>query len=255
MTTLDLNADLGEGFGRWKMGDDEGLLSVVSSANVACGFHAGDPTIMRSVCQRAAAENVAIGAHIGFRDLIGFGRRELPTPADELRAEALYQLGALHACAVSAGTAVRYVKPHGALYHAAAKRADIAEAIVSAMKAFDPNLVLLGPLNSESETAASNEGIRFSSEGFADRAYDDEGKLLPRSEPGSVHTDITVMAEQAKRLAVEGTVVSRSGREIALQVDSICLHGDGPGALDAAKTIKRVLLDAGVTLTSFATAP
>lgn len=251
MTSIDFNADIGEGFGRWRMGDDDGLLEIISSANVACGFHAGDPMIMRDVCQRAADNGVVIGAHIGFRDLIGFGRRELPIAAEDLRAESLYQIGALDGFARRAGTRVSYVKPHGALYHAAAKNEDLAAAIVDSIVDHGSSLVLLGAAGSYLEKSAAVAGITFASEGFADRAYSDAGTLVPRSEPGAVHSDVQVMIDQVRGLVFDRTVTSVSGTKIPLQVDSVCLHGDTPGALDTGRRIRESLLAEGVTLKPF----
>lgn len=251
MISIDFNADIGEGFGRWRMGDDEGLLEIISSANVACGFHAGDPAIMRDVCQRAADNGVVIGAHIGFRDLIGFGRRELPIAAEDLRAESLYQIGALDGFARRAGTRVSYVKPHGALYHAAANREELAAAIVDAIVDHGSPLVLLGPAGSYLEKRAAAAGIAFASEGFADRAYSDAGTLVPRSQPGAVHTDVQVMIDQVRGLVFDRAVTSVSGNKVALEVDSICLHGDTPGALNTGRQIRESLLAEGVTLSPF----
>ena len=252
MGTMDLNADIGEGYGRWRMTDDEGLLGVITSANVACGFHAGDPSIMRAVCQRAADNDVVIGAHIGYRDLLGFGRRELPTPPEELHVEALYQIGALDAFARRAGSRVKYVKPHGALYHAAARRQEVAESVVAAVRVFDPELVLLGASGSHMESEATHAGIRFASEGFADRAYDRSGRLVPRSEPGAVHDDVQTMVDQVTDLVLNRSVTSVTGEQVPVEVDSICVHGDTPGAVAAAEAARASLLQAGVNLRAFA---
>lgn len=251
MTTIDLNADIGEGYGPWRMTDDDGLLEVVTSANVACGFHAGDPSIMRAVCRRAADNGVAIGAHVGYRDLLGFGRRELPTPPEELHAEAIYQIGALAGFALAAGSRVSYVKPHGALYHATARRPEIAAAFADAVAAFDDDLTLLGAAGSLHESEAARAGLRFAAEGFADRAYDDSGSLVPRSEPGAVHHDVDQMVDQVRGLALHQQVSTGSGARIPMRVDSICVHGDTPGAVAAAAAARAALIEAGVRLRAF----
>ena len=251
MISMDFNADIGEGFGRWRMGDDNGLLEIVSSANVACGFHAGDPMIMRDVCQRAADNGVTIGAHVGFRDLVGFGRRELPIAGEDLRAESLYQIGALDGFARRAGTRVKYVKPHGALYHAASNREELAAAIVDAMVDHGSPLVLLGAAGSYLEKRAVAAGVPFASEGFADRAYSEAGTLVPRSEAGAVHTDVQVMIDQVRSLVFDRSVTSVKGNQIPLEVDSICLHGDTPGALNTGRKIRESLLAEGVILSPF----
>lgn len=255
MVAIDLNADLGEGYGQWSMGDDEGLLRTVSSANVACGFHAGDPRIMARVCQLAADNGVTIGAHIGFQDLYGFGRRPLPTSPEDLHVEALYQIGALTAFAERAGTRVRYVKPHGALYHAASGSRDIAEAVVTAMRTIDTTLTLLGLKGSHAEAAALQANIRFASEGFADRAYNNNGTLLARSEPGAVLHDIEQIVSQVQDISLRQQVTTTTGARIDVQADSICLHGDNPGARHTAQRIATELTYSGVEILPFATAP
>jgi len=251
VTTIDLNADIGEGYGRWTLTDDDGLLEIITSANVACGFHAGDPTIMRAVCQKAADNGVAIGAHVGYRDVLGFGRRELPTPAEELHVETLYQLGALEAFARRAGSRVSYLKPHGSLYHAASARPEVAEAIVTAMVAFDPTLVLLGAAGTHMETEAARAGIGFASEGFADRAYTDAGTLVPRSQPGAVHHALDGMLAQVADLVLHREVTSITGARVAVEVASICFHGDTPGAVTTAAAARAALVEAGVEIRPF----
>lgn len=252
MIIIDLNADLGEGFGRWRMGDDNGLLDVITSANVACGFHAGDPSIMRDVTQRAVDNGVAIGAHIGYRDLIGFGRRDLDISADDLLAESVYQIGALDAFAHRAGTRVRYVKPHGALYHAAARHRDLADAIVAAITEHGEELVLLGPPGSQLAESAMAAGVAFAAEGFADRRYDDDGNLVSRSRPSAVHSNVDDMINQARDIALNHAVTSTSGTSVGVEVRSICVHGDTAGSVQAARSIRAALESSGVDLRSFA---
>ena len=212
MTTVsvDLNADLGEGFGVWRLGDDDALLEAVTSANVACGFHAGDPATMRRVCTRAAARGVAVGAQFSYRDLAGFGRRFIDVDPGELADEVLYQVGALDACARAAGTAVAYVKPHGALYNAAVRHVGHAQAIVDAVLAFDRRLPVLGLPGSELLRSAEAAGMRPVAEGFADRGYAPDGTLLPRGTPGAVIEDPAEVAERAVRdgLAAAGVTVT-----------------------------------------------
>jgi UPF0271 protein len=235
---IDLNADLGEGFGRWSLTDDAALLDVVTSANVACGFHAGDPVTMRRVAAAAATRGVAVGAHVGYRDLAGFGRRELAVAPDELAAEVLYQLGALEASCRAARTRVRYVKPHGALYNTAARDAGTARAIVDGVRAFGPLPVLSLP-GSELARAAEAAGLPAIAEGFADRAYAPDGTLVPRSQPGAVLED---------REAIARHVVELAGGAVR----SICVPGDSPGAVDAARGARAALEAAGLRLEAFA---
>jgi len=249
---MDLNADLGEGFGVWRLGDDDGLLEVVTSANVACGFHGGDPLTMRRVCEGAAARSVAVGAQVGYRDLAGFGRRRIDIGVDELAADVLYQLGALDACARAAGTTVRYVKPHGALYNTAVDDAAQAAAVASAVAAFDKSLPLLGLPDSELAVAAQVAGLMFVAEAFADRAYLPTGRLVPRSEPGAVIDDPYDVVARAAGIALHHRVTAADGSTIAVDARSLCVHGDTPGAVYLAQEIRRTLTDAGITLASFA---
>jgi 5-oxoprolinase (ATP-hydrolysing) subunit A len=243
---IDLNADLGEGFGAWRLGDDDALLELVTSANVACGFHAGDPATMRRVCDRAAERGVAIGAQVGYRDLAGFGRRRIDIAPDELAAEVIYQLGALEAFARAAGSRVRYVKPHGALYNTAADDPVQAGAIAAAVAAVDPALPLLGLPGSELERAARAAGLPYVAEGFADRAYLATGRLVPRGQPGAVHADRMATVAQAVQLARFGTVTAVDGTRIEVPVESVCVHGDTPGAVHLVREIRRTLADAGI---------
>ena len=249
---VDLNSDLGEGFGVWSMADDDALLDIVTSANIACGFHAGDPSIMRRTCDRAVERGVRIGAHIGHRDLIGFGRRTIEIEPAQLRDESIYQIGALNAFAHAAGDRVRYVKPHGALYHSAGADAELADAVVSAMRAVDPGLVLLGPPNSELTTAAERGDVRFVAEGFADRAYTPAATLAPRSTTGAVLAPEAALA-QALSIAEHGRApVVGGGSEVSVDAGSICVHGDSPGALDMAWAVRRALSEAGLDVAAFA---
>jgi UPF0271 protein len=248
---LDLNADLGEGFGHWTAGDDEGLLAVVSSANVACGFHAGDPLIMRRVCQQAVARGVAIGAQVSYRDLAGFGRRRIEMDPAELTADVLYQLGALDGFARVAGDRVCYLKPHGALYHAAATDPEVAGALVAALHAWPHRLPVLTLPDSQLYRQASTAGLPCRVEAFADRAYLPDGSLQPRLEPGSVITDPAIVTERVRRLAESGTMLAVDGTELKLTPDSLCVHGDTPGALELAHAVRAALEQAGVEVARF----
>ncbi|WP_410871548.1 LamB/YcsF family protein [Nocardia sp. A7] len=246
---LDLNSDLGEGFGPWRMGDDAAMLDIVTSANIACGFHAGDPTIMRRTCELAVAKGVRIGAHVGYRDLVGFGRRDIAISPADLRDEVLYQIGALQAFARAAGDRVRYVKPHGALYHAAARDRLLAEALVAAVAEAESGLALLGPAGTELERAAQR--VRFVGEGFADRAYTATGSLAPRGVAGAVLSADDAVA-QASALALSGTARTVDGPgTVAVSVASVCVHGDSPAAVEMARRIRGALDDAGIPVEPF----
>lgn len=249
---IDLNADLGEGFGVWRLADDDALLELVTSANVACGFHAGDPAIMRQVCDEAARRGVAVGAQVSYRDFVGFGRRRIEVAHDELVADVLYQLGALDGIARAAGTRVRYVKPHGALYNTAADDHAQADAIATAVAAFDASLPLLALPGSALEEAATAHGLRFVAEAFADRAYLPDGRLVPRSSPGAVVTDRDEVVARTLGLVVDGTAIAVDGSRIALRPASVCLHGDTPGAVRLAAAVRDALRAAGVALRPFA---
>ena len=248
----DLNADLGEGFGAWRLGDDEALLEVVTSANVACGFHAGDPTTMTRVCAAAAAAGVAVGAQVGYRDLAGFGRRRMDIAPEDLLADVLYQIGALEACARAVGTAVRYVKPHGALYNTAADDPTQAGAVVAAVVAYDAALPLLGLPGSELEAAATAAGLPFVAEAFADRAYTPAGRLVPRSEPHALHDTEQAVVAQAVSIVRDRTVRTAGGDVVSVRAASLCLHGDTPGAVGLARAVRAALTGLGVTLAPFA---
>ena len=240
---VDLNADLGEGFGRWTLTDDAALLDVVSSANVACGFHAGDAATMLRVATLAAERGVSIGAHVGYRDLAGFGRRAMAVPPEELAADVLYQLGALEACCRASGTRVRYVKPHGALYNTAARDEATAAAIVDGVRSFSTPLPILSLPGSALERATTAAGLPAVAEGFADRAYRPDGTLVPRSEPGAVLADVEEIAARVVDLA-RGTVAG--------EIRSVCVHGDSPSAVAAARGARKALAGAGVTVEAFA---
>ncbi|WP_024804797.1 LamB/YcsF family protein [Nocardia sp. BMG51109] len=246
---IDLNSDLGEAFGAWSMGDDAALLEIVTSANIACGFHAGDPVVMRRTCELAVARGVRIGAHISYRDLAGFGRRAMSVPPRELLDECLYQIGALDAFARAAGERVRYVKPHGALYHAAAADPAVAEAVAAATARYG-GLDLLGLPGTELSHAAAAAGIAFHAEGFADRAYAPAGTLVSREAPGSVLDEESALA-QAVSIAVDGATRDVDGAPVAVPARSLCVHGDSPGAVAMARAIRDTLADKGIEVTAF----
>lgn len=250
MAVIDINADLGEGFGIWELGDDLALLDVITSANVACGFHAGDPLIMRRVCAAAVERGVTIGAQVSYRDLAGFGRREMDVPPPELTAEVLYQLAALDGIARAEGGRVAYVKPHGALYNRIARDPVQARAVADAVRAYDPSLPLL--TLAESVVRDVVEGLTVVAECFADRAYTPSGRLVSRREPGAVVHDRDTVVRRAVQMAVEGTVISVDGNAVALDARSMCVHGDTPGAVELARSVRSALSEAGVTLEPFA---
>lgn len=242
---MDLNADLGEGFGRWSLGDDDGLLALVTSANVACGFHAGDAGIMRRVCAGAAEHGVAVGAQVGYQDLAGFGRRKIAYELPQLRDEIIYQVGALVAVARTEGVAVRYLKPHGALYHAVEHVPAIVEAAV------ETGLPVLCAPESVLATGAGDANVRVVFEGFADRAYRPDGTLLPRDNPGAVIGDTEEVVARALLMAVDQRVIAVDGTVVPHNVDSICVHGDTPGAVNLARSVRAALAAAGVPLENF----
>ena len=254
-SSIDLNADVGEGFGRWSLGDDEALLEVITSANVACGFHAGDPTIMRRVCARAAERGVAVGAQVSYRDLAGFGRNPISVPRAVLTNDIVYQIGGLDACARAEDTSVRYVKAHGALNNVSVVDADQARAIVDAVLAVDALLPLLVQPNSEVERLARQAGLRVVIEAFPDRAYTAEGRLRSRREPGAVLHDVELITQRAIQLACEGTAPLDDDVDgsnvLRLTPRSLCLHGDNPSAVAAARSVADALRERGRTLRSF----
>ncbi|RIQ14350.1 LamB/YcsF family protein [Jiangella rhizosphaerae] len=249
---MDLNCDLGEGFGAWSMGDDAGLLAVVSSANVACGFHGGDPTIMRTICEMAAARGIAVGAHVGYRDLAGFGRREIAMPATQLTDDVLYQLAALDGIARVAGTRVRYVKPHGALYNTIVRDAEQAAAVVDAVRAYDPSLAILGLPGSEVLRIADVHGLPTVVEAFGDRAYHADGRLVSRRRPGALVTDPDEVAARCLQLVTTGQLTSIEGDPVAVRARSFCVHGDTPGAVELLRRTREVLTENGVPIAAFA---
>jgi len=251
VVAIDLNSDLGESFGVWRLGDDEAMLEVVTSANVACGFHAGDPSTLRAVCTAAAANGVSIGAQVAYPDLVGFGRRAIDMDPFELRDAVLYQLGALDAFAQVAGAEVAYVKPHGALYHATVGDAFQAEAVVTAAAEYDPSLAVLGAPGSELLRAADDAGLEAVPEAFADRAYLRDGRLVSRREPDALLIDPSEVAARAVRLATEREVMSVDGTVIPLVARSLCVHGDTPGAVELARAVRDALEAAGVELHPF----
>ncbi|MEV8044375.1 LamB/YcsF family protein [Streptomyces griseoluteus] len=248
---VDLNADLGEGFGRWQLTDDEGLLSVVTSANVACGFHAGDAATMRRVCELAAARGVTIGAQVSYRDLAGFGRRAMDVPSAELAAEVAYQIGALEVFARAAGARVAYVKPHGALYNRVVRDEEQARAVVDGVLLAGAPLPVLGLPGSRLLEAAEKAGLRAVPEAFADRAYTDEGTLVPRDREGAVVSDPDAVVARSLDLARSGEVTALSGARVRVRARSLCLHGDTPGAVGLARRVRTRLASAGVPVEAF----
>ncbi|MEV0558709.1 MULTISPECIES: LamB/YcsF family protein [unclassified Streptomyces] len=251
MSTIDLNADLGEGFGHWRLTDDEQLLSVVTSANVACGFHAGDAATMRRVCDLAAERGVRIGAQVSYRDLAGFGRRAMDVPPYELASEVAYQIGALEVFTRAAGARVAYVKPHGALYNRVVHDEEQAGAVVEGVMLADATLPVLGLPGSRLLDAAGKAGLPVVTEAFADRAYTEEGTLVPRGRDGAVITDPNTVVERSVTLARSGVVTSHSGRDIPVRARSLCLHGDTPGAVDLARLVRARLEESGIRVEAF----
>lgn len=252
MPRIDLNSDLGEGFGRWTLGDDVEMLSIVTSANVACGFHAGDPRAIMETVRGAKGAGVAIGAHVGYRDLAGFGRRSMDVPTAELVADVIYQIGALQGIARAVGTTVTYVKPHGALYNTIVHDARQARDVVTAISEIDDSLAVLGLPGSEVLRAADAAGLATVTEAFADRAYTPEGTLVSRREKGAVLHDPDEVAARMIRLVEDGTVTAIDGSVVAIRTESICVHGDTPGATIMARKVREAFGAAGITLAPFA---
>lgn len=246
---INLNADMGESFGMYRMGDDAALLSIVDSANVACGFHAGDPVVMRRTVELAKTEGVSIGAHPSFPDLQGFGRRYMKMPPAELEAALIYQMAALAGVARVGGHAMTHVKPHGALNNAAAEDADLATVIARAVKAFDRDLILLAPALSELEAAGRAAGLRVAIEVFADRAYTDAGSLVPRGQPGAMVEGAEASLAHVAAMLDAGGLVSQSGKVLPTPIHSICVHGDGAHAVAAARAVREGLIGRGATPT------
>jgi len=251
MRTIDLNSDLGESFGPWKMGDDEAVIDVVTSANVACGFHAGDPAGVLRTLRAAAARGVAVGAHVGYRDLAGFGRRNMDPTSDELIGDVIYQIGALKGLAQAAGTRVTYVKPHGALYNTIATDARQADDVIAAIQAVDPELVLMALAGSPLVAQAKGAGLRVIEEAFADRAYTSDGHLVSRRQEGAVLHDAEEVARRMVRLVREGVIDSIDGKPTRIKAQSICVHGDSPGAVEMARCLRLRLQEAGLVLRAF----
>ena len=248
----DLNADLGESFGAWTIGDDAALMQIITSANVACGFHAGDPLTLRKACELAATRGITIGAQVSYRDLAGFGRREMDVPPAELTAEILYQIAALDGIARAEGASVRYVKPHGALYHRVARDPVQGEALIDAVRAYDPSLPLLTKADGHAAKIARAAGMRVVTEAYADRAYGADGALVSRGQAGAVLTDQDLVASRAVRMVLDGTVQATDGTQVRLDARSLCIHGDTAGAVALARAVRGALEQAGVTLAPFA---
>ena len=250
---VDLNCDMGESFGRWELGADAAVMPHISSANIACGAHAGDTAVMRKTMRLAVQHGVACGAHPGFADIAGFGRREIPTTPTEAGDLVLYQLGALAAIAASEGVRLAHVKAHGALYNMAARDHALSEAIASAIAGFNPHLVFFGLAGSGMLDAGRRAGLRVAAEGFADRSYEPDGSLTPRSVAGSVIHDEAAVVARAVRIIQEGRVRARNGADIHLHVDTLCVHGDTPGAERLAAALHEGLEAAGIAVMPVAT--
>jgi UPF0271 protein len=248
VASIDLNADLGEGFGVWRLGDDDAMLDIVTSANVACGFHAGDPAGLLSVCKLAAERGVRIGAQVSYRDLAGFGRRFIDVTQDDLLADVVYQIGALHAIARAVGSAVCYVKPHGALYNTIVTNREQAAAVAAAVHLVDPGLPVLGMAGSVFFDEAAGLGLRTVSEAFADRAYRPDGRLVSRREPGAVLHDPAEIAQRVVSMVTSGQVTAIDGTQLAVAVESVCVHGDTPGAVQIAAAVRDQLKAAGTEI-------
>jgi 5-oxoprolinase (ATP-hydrolysing) subunit A len=251
VASIDLNADLGEGFGVWRLGDDEAMLGIVSSANVACGFHAGDPAGLLSVCRQAAKRGVRIGAQVSYRDLAGFGRRFIDVTPEDLLADVVYQIGALHGLAQAAGSRVSYVKPHGALYNTIVTNGEQAAAVAEAVRTVDPGLPVLGLAGSSFFAEADRCGLRTVAEAFADRAYQPDGQLVSRREPGAVLDDPAAIAERVLTMVNSGTVTAADGSTVTVNVESVCVHGDSPGAVQIATAVRELLTAEGIALKAF----
>lgn len=254
MRTIDLNSDLGEGYGAWSMGDDPAMLEIVSSANIACGFHAGDPLTIRATVTAAAARGVAVGAHVSYPDRVGFGRRAMDVTPAELTADVIYQIGALQGIARAARTRVAYVKPHGALYNTIATDARQADAVIAAIREIDPALVLMGLAGTPILKRAADAGLATVAEAFGDRAYAPDGQLVSRRQPGAVLHDPEAVAARMLRLATEGVIEAIDGSTLRLKADSICVHGDSAGAVEMARRIRETLVAGGIAIAPFTAA-
>ena len=251
MPRIDLNADLGEGFGVWQLGDDDAMLGIVTSANVACGFHAGDPAGLLRVCRSAAERGVRIGAQVSYRDLAGFGRRFIDVDAEDLLADVVYQIGALQALAQACDTAVCYVKPHGALYNTIVTNREQAAAVAEAVRSVDPSLAVLGMTGSAFFHEANHRSLRTVAEAFADRAYRSDGQLVSRREPGAVLDDPASIAGRVVTMVNSGSVAAVDGSQVAITVESVCVHGDSPGAVQIATAVRDELEAAGIEIGAF----
>lgn len=248
MYTVDLNCDLGESFGNYKCGMDEEIIPYITSANVACGFHASDPMVMKKTVETSKEYNVCVGAHPGFQDLVGFGRRNMNLPPAEITAIVEYQIGALNAFCIANGLKLQHVKPHGALYNMAVKDAAISDAICEGIAAVNPHLILLGPARSQLTISAKQYGLPTAKEVFADRAYEEDGTLVPRCRPGSVILDEAAAVSRVIQMVKKGTVTAITGKEIEVEADSICVHGDSPAALAFVQSIHTALSAEGIRL-------
>ena len=251
MAGIDLNADLGEGFGVWQLGDDDAMLGIVTSANVACGFHAGDPAGLLRVCRSAAERGVRIGAQVSYRDLAGFGRRFIDVAAEDLVADVVYQIGALQAIAAASGTTVSYVKPHGALYNTIVTDREQAAAVVEAVHLVDATLPVLGMAGSAFFDEANRRGLRTVAEAFADRAYRPDGRLVSRREPGAVLQDPAAIAVRVATMVTSGQVTAIDGSRVKVSVESVCVHGDSPGAVQIATAVRDRLEAGGADVRAF----
>ncbi len=254
MPSIDLNCDCGESFGAYVMGDDAAMLEIVTSANVACGFHGGDPEIMAATFRRAREKGVAVGAHPGFPDLWGFGRRRLPFSAAEIERLVAYQIGAAQALAAYAGHRLTHVKPHGALSNIATEESEVARALARATKAVDPRLVFLAVAGTKLEMAGKAEGLAVAREIYADRAYGDDALLLPRSQRGAVLHEPEKIAARVLAMLEEGAVIAVSGKRVPTGIDSVCVHGDTPNAVAIAAAVRQGVIGAGIALQSLASA-
>ena len=251
LKSIDINCDIGESFGPWKMGADDDVMPNITSANVACGAHAGDPRVMRRTVRAAKQHGVSVGAHPGYADLQGFGRREIQADPAEVEDSLIAQIGALAAIAKAESVPLRHVKAHGALYNQAARDRRLAAAIAAAIKAFDPSLVMFGLPKSPMIEAGVEAGLRVAAEGFADRSYEPDGSLTPRSRPGAVIHDPEVVVERAVRMIRDGIVLTVTGQEIPLKIDTLCVHGDTPGAAELVKRIRAGFEAAGIQVRPF----
>jgi UPF0271 protein len=247
-TTINLCADMGEGFGAYSIGDDDGMLKVVRSASIACGFHGGDPVTMHNVVERAKRAGVSIGCHPSYDDRWGFGRRRIDTQADHVEYMVAYQIGALQAFAAYAGEKVTHLQPHGALANVAAEEEAAAMAIGRAIRSVDRDIIYVAPPASWMEKAGRKLGLRVALEGFCDRSYEEDGKLTPRKIPGAVHHDPAVVAQQVLRIALHGEVVSRNGKVVPQRVHTLCVHGDEPTGVATAQAARQALEQAGVKI-------